>query len=48
MNELLVSEFDFIMTTVSYDGLDDSWLEKTISNSDIFLLKNLSEKFVFN
>ena len=48
MNELLDAEFDFIMTTVSSDGLDDSWLGKTISKSDIVLLKNLSEKFGFN
>jgi diphthine-ammonia ligase len=48
MNELLDSKFDFIMTTVSSDGLDDSWLGKTISKSDIVLLKNLSEKFGFN
>ena len=48
MNELLDSKFDFIMTTVSSDGLDDSWLGKTISKSDIVLLKHLSEKFGFN
>ena len=48
MNELLDSEFDFIMTTVSSDGLDDSWLGKTISKSDILSLKHLSEKFGFN
>jgi diphthine-ammonia ligase len=48
MNELLDSEFDFIMTTVSSDGLDDSWLGKTISKSDIVSLKHLSEKFGFN
>jgi ABC transporter with metal-binding/Fe-S-binding domain ATP-binding protein len=48
MNELLDSKFDFIMTTVSSDGLDDSWLGKTISKSDIVSLKHLSEKFGFN
>ena len=48
MNELVDSEFDFIMTTVSSDGLDDSWLGKTISKSDIISLKHLSEKFSFN
>ena len=48
MNELVDSEFDFIMTTVSSDGLDDSWLGKTISKSDIVSLKHLSEKFGFN
>ena len=48
MNELIDSKFDFIMTTVSSDGLDDSWLGKTISKSDILSLKYLSEKFGFN
>ena len=48
MNELIDSEFEFIMTTVSSDGLDDSWLGKTILKSDIVLLKYLSEKFGFN
>jgi len=48
MNELIDSKFNFIMTTVSSDGLDDSWLGKTISKSDIFSLKHLSEKFGFN
>ncbi len=48
MNELVDSEFDFIMTTVSSDGLDGSWLGKTISKSDIVSLKHLSEKFGFN
>ena len=33
MNELIDSNFDFILTTVSSDGLDDSWLGKIISKS---------------
>ncbi|MFB5616187.1 MAG: diphthine--ammonia ligase [Nitrosopumilus sp.] len=48
MNELLDTNFDFILTTVSSDGLDDSWLGKIISKSDIVTLKSLSEKFGFN
>jgi len=48
MNNLLDSNFDFIMTTVSSDGLDDSWLGKPISKSDVDILKHLSEKFGFN
>ncbi len=48
MNELLDSNFDFILTTVSSDGLDDSWLGKVISKSDVTTLKSLSEKFGFN
>ena len=48
MNDLVDSNFDFIMTTVSSDGLDDSWLGKTISKTDVTTLKQLSEKFGFN
>ena len=48
MNELIDSNFEFIMTTVSSDGLDDSWLGRSISKSDIISLKKLSEKFGFN
>ena len=48
MNELIGSNFEFVMTTVSSAGLDDSWLGRTISKSDILTLKNLSEKFGFN
>ena len=48
MDELIDSKFDFIMTAVSSDGLDDSWLGKSISKSDMLSLKQLSEKFGFN
>jgi len=48
MNNLLDSNFDFIMTTVSSDGLNDSWLGKSILRSDVDVLKNLSEKYGFN
>jgi len=48
MNDLLDSDFIFIMITVSSDGLDDTWLGKEITKSDIDTLKNLSEKFGFN
>ena len=48
MNELLDSEFNFIVTNVSSDGMDDSWLGKTILKSDMVLLENLSKKFGFN
>ena len=40
MNDLLDSKFVFIMITVSSDGLDDSWLGKTIGLSEILTLKN--------
>ena len=48
MNELIDNNFNFIMTTVTSDGLDDTWLGKLISKSDIKILKELSEKFKFN
>ncbi len=48
MNDLLDSNFVFIMITVSSDGLDDTWLGKPISKSDIDILRHLSDKFGFN
>jgi ABC transporter with metal-binding/Fe-S-binding domain ATP-binding protein len=48
MNELLDSDFNFMMITVSSDGLDEQWLGKLISKSDIKILNNLSDKFGFN
>ncbi len=48
MNDLLDSNFDYIMTTVSSDGLDDTWLGKQISKTDLVILTELSEKFGFN
>ena len=48
MNDLLESDFHFMMTTVSSDGLDDQWLGKLVSKSDVKILETLSEKFGFN
>ncbi|WP_428324539.1 diphthine--ammonia ligase [Nitrosopumilus sp.] len=48
MNDLLQANFIFIMITVSSDGLDDSWLGKTIGDFEIKTLKKLSDKFGFN
>jgi len=48
MNDLLDENFIFIMITVSSNGLDDSWLGKTIGHSEIIILKKLSDKFGFN
>jgi len=48
MNKLLDSNFHFMMITVSSDGLDEQWLGKLISKSDIDILNNLSDKFGFN
>ena len=48
MNDLISSDFDFIITSVSSGGLDDSWLGKTIGTKEIEKLERLSEKFEFN
>lgn len=48
MNELISSNFVFIITSVSSDGLDDSWLGKIITKNDIAYLYALSQKFGFN
>ena len=48
MNELLDSDFHFMMITVSSDGLDEQWLGKLILKSDIAILNDLSNKFGFN
>ena len=48
MQELLDNNFEYIMTTVSSDGLDDSWLGKKIDENALNELKNLQEKFSFN
>jgi diphthine-ammonia ligase len=48
MNDLLNSGFNFMMITVSSDGLDEQWLGKLILKSDLEILNNLSSKFGFN
>ena len=44
----LVESFDFIVTSVSSDGLDDFWLGRTITADDVLALSELSQKFGFN
>jgi predicted ATP pyrophosphatase (TIGR00289 family) len=48
MQELLDSGFEFIITAVSCNGLDDSWLGKKITKNDLDKLAHLSEKYKFN
>ncbi|NIM25296.1 MAG: diphthine--ammonia ligase [Nitrosopumilaceae archaeon] len=48
MNNLLNENFDFIITSVSSAGLDDSWLGKKIQKYDLMQLEKLSDKFEFN
>ena len=48
MNSLLNSNFKFILSSVSSDGLDEKWLGKIISMDDVLLLNKLSSKYGFN
>jgi len=48
MNDLIDSKFKFILTSVSSDGLDETWLGKIISAHDILQLNKLSGKYGFN
>jgi len=48
LNDLISSNFVFIITSVSSGGLDDSWLGKQIGPNELDHLQTLSEKFGFN
>ena len=48
MKELLTENFEYIISTVSSDGLNDSWLGRTIHEDDLIELKKLQQKFNFN
>ena len=48
MNSLISEKFEFIVTSVSSGGLDNSWLGKKIGNDDLENLEKLSDKFEFN
>lgn len=48
MRLLLDSGFEFIITSVSSDGLDKSWLGKKITKDDLAKLEQLSAKYKFN
>ena len=48
MNELLSENFEYVISTVSSDGLNDSWLGRTIQENDLIELKKLQQKFDFN
>jgi len=48
MNDLLQSNFEFILTSVSSEGLDDSWLGKKLEFDDLERMKTLAKKFHFN
>ena len=48
MKNLIKDNFRFIITSVSADGLNDSWLGKEINDDDLEKLEELSKKFGFN
>jgi predicted ATP pyrophosphatase (TIGR00289 family) len=48
MNDLIDSGFKFILTSVSSDGLDETWLGKIITAPDLSKLSELSDKYGFN
>jgi len=48
MKELLDENFEYIISTVSSDGLDDSWLGQIIDKNGLAELQKLQKKFSFN
>jgi diphthine-ammonia ligase len=48
MKELIKSQFKFIITSVSSQGLDESWLGKEMTMQDLDALENLSSRHGFN
>ncbi|MEW6043488.1 MAG: diphthine--ammonia ligase [Thermoproteota archaeon] len=48
MQQLIDSGFEFIVTSVSCNGLDKSWLGKKITRVDLARLDELSKKYGFN
>ncbi len=48
MKNLIESNFHFIITSVSADGLDEKWLGKEITIQDLEKLEQLSKKYGFN
>ena len=48
MKELLENKFEYIISSVSTNGLDESWLGKKIGPSEFHELEKLSNKFQFN
>ncbi len=48
MQSLIDSKFHFIIASVSSDGLDESWLGKEITSSQLEKLEKLSQRHGFN
>ena len=48
MKELLEEHFEYIISSVSSDGLDDSWLGRIMDKNGLEDLEKLQKKFGFN
>ena len=48
MKELLDEHFEYIISSVSSDGLNNSWLGRLIDENDLNNLKKLQKKYSFN
>jgi len=48
MKNLIESGFHFIITSISSDGLDETWLGKEINLEDLSKLEQLGKKYGFN
>jgi ABC transporter with metal-binding/Fe-S-binding domain ATP-binding protein len=48
MKALIDENFEYIISTVSSDGLNDSWLGQTIDETNLNELRKLQKKFGFN
>ena len=48
MKDLLDENFEYIISTVSSEGLTDSWLGRIINKNDLEELQKLQKKFNFN
>ena len=48
MKELLENNFEYIISSVGCDGLNDSWLGRTIDKTGLDELEKLQKKFGFN
>ena len=48
MEELLANNFEFIVSSVSSGGLNESWLGKKIGISELHELEKLAKEFQFN
>ncbi|MHB8568168.1 MAG: diphthine--ammonia ligase [Nitrososphaerales archaeon] len=46
--ELVESKYSFILTSVSAEGLDKSWLGKEITRNDVTRIREFSNKYRFN